>query len=169
MSALEATSLDRWAYDQVDMHPHYQTLIRYARECEVIVEWGVRGGVSTWAFLEGLPADGRLYSVDILDCVVPRAVSSDPRWTFIIGDDLDPEVQAQLPLVADLVFIDTDHTYEQTVREVEYAATFGPRRIVLHDYVMEPVRKAVDEFCATSDWRLIANELPFGLATLVQP
>lgn len=168
MSALQATDLDRWAYEQVDMAPHYRTLIKYAHDCKVIVEWGVRGGVSTWALLEGLPADGRLYSVDILDCVVPYAVSSDPRWTFIIGDDLDPAVQAQLPDRADMVFIDTDHTYEQTVGELAYAATFDPARIVMHDYVMDPVRQAANEFCAREGWVVAANELPFGLATLVR-
>ena len=169
VSALDMTSLDQWAYLQVDMHPHYPTLTRYARECQTIVEWGVRGAVSTWAFLEGLPPDGQLFSVDIVLGDVPPPVSADPRWTFILGDDLDPEVQAQLPAVADLVFIDTDHTYEQTVGELAYAATFAPDRIVMHDYVMEPVRKAADEFCAATDWRVIANEMPFGLATLVHP
>ena len=97
MTALEAVSLDAWAYEQVDMFPHYSTLTRYARECETIVEFGVRGGVSTWALLDGLPAGGYLYSVDIADCVVPPRVTSDPRWTFVIGDDLDPQVQVQLP------------------------------------------------------------------------
>lgn len=165
---LRATDLAQWAYEQVDMAPHYPTLIKYAAECKVIVEWGVRGGVSTWALLEGLPADGELWSVDILDCTVPPRVSSDPRWHFIVGDDLDPAVQDQLPMYADLVFIDTSHTYEQTVGELAYAVTFQPARIVMHDYVMEPVQRAADEFCAAYGWKVTANELPFGLATLEQ-
>ena len=168
MNALEAPSLDAWAHAQVDMAPHYTTLIKYARECQTIVEWGVRGAVSTWAFLEGLPPTGRLYSVDIELGDVPVPVGNDPRWTFVLGDDLDPAVQAQLPDKADLVFIDTDHTYDQTVGELAYAATFAPDKIVMHDYVMDPVRKAADEFCAATDWRVIANEMPFGLATLVR-
>jgi hypothetical protein len=34
-----------------------------------------------------------------------------------------------------------------------------------------PVRRvalAADEFCAREGWRIIANEMPFGLATLVK-
>ncbi len=95
--SLEATDLDAWAYENVDMHPHYRTLTRYAQECSVIVEWGVRGGVSTWALLDGLPADGVLYSVDVIDCIVPPRVSQDPRWVFLVGDDLEPTIQARLP------------------------------------------------------------------------
>jgi predicted O-methyltransferase YrrM len=166
MGALEATELDAWAYEQVDMHPHYQTLTRYARECQTIVEWGVRGGVSTWALLDGLPPDGVLFSVDIIDCVVPPRVSEDPRWYFIIGDDLSPIVRAQLPPLCDLVFIDTSHTYEQTVGELASALTFGTRRIVMHDYVMQPVLQAGTEFCEREGWRVVDNEMPYGLATL---
>ncbi len=168
MSALDATDLQSWADEQVDMAPHYRTLTRYAQECSVIVEWGVRGGVSTWALLDGLPADGKLYSVDIIDCIVPVRVSADLRWVFIVGDDLDPVIQRRLPKLADLVFIDTSHTYEQTVGELAYAATFKPARIVMHDYVMEPVAQAANEFCAEQGWAVIDNELPYGLATLVK-
>ena len=164
--ALAATDLEQWAIEQVDMHPHYPTLTRYARECDVIIEWGVRGGVSTWALLDGLKPTGTLYSVDIIDCIVPPRVSQDPRWRFIVGDDLDPAVQKQLPLVCDLVFIDTSHTYEQTVGELAFAATLQPRRIVMHDYVMQPVLQAGTEFCEREGWRVVDNEMPFGLATL---
>ncbi len=168
MNIEDYTDLGHFAYDQVDMAPHYITLIRAARDCQTIIEWGVRGGVSTWAFLEGLPADGKLYSVDINDCVVPRRVSQDPRWTFIVGDDLDTEVWAQLPDTADLVFIDTSHTYEQTVAELAIAPEWEPKSIILHDVNQPQVRKAVDEFCAGENWRIAAYEDPYGLTTLVR-
>ncbi len=148
------------------MAPHYRTLIQLARDCTTIVEWGVRGGVSTWAFLDGLPPDGRLYSVDIVDCVVPPRVSGDPRWTFVVGDDLDPEVRAQIPATADLVFIDTSHTYEQTVAELGIVLDYAPRKIVMHDVNQPQVRQAVDEFCARTGWRIAAYEDPYGLTTL---
>ena len=166
MGVLEATDLRQWADENVDMAPHIATLTRWAREAKVIVEWGVRGGVSTWALLDGLPDDGVLWSVDIDRCTVPPRVSSDPRWHFVVGDDLDPAIGAQLPDHADLVFIDTSHTYEQTVGELAYAARLTPARIVMHDFVMEPVARAAYEFMAREDWRLVDNELPFGLATL---
>jgi methyltransferase family protein len=164
--ALEATDLQAWADLNVDMAPHYRTLIRLAGEAKTIIEWGVRGGVSTWALLEGLPPDGRLFSVDIIPCIVPPRVSGDPRWTFIVGDDLSPAVREQLPGQADLVFIDTEHTYEQAGAELHLAEQYSPKRIVLHDINQPQMRSAVDDFCAASDWRMVAYEDPFGLATL---
>jgi predicted O-methyltransferase YrrM len=165
--ALNATDLRQWAADQVDMAPHIATLTKSARAAQVIVELGVRGGVSTWAMLDGLPPTGTLYSVDIVDCVVPPRVSNDPRWVFIVGDDMDPAVQRQLPPVADLVFIDTSHEYEHTCAELAFAQSLTPARIVMHDYVMEPVKRAGSEFCEREGWRVVANEMPYGLATLV--
>jgi predicted O-methyltransferase YrrM len=166
VSALDQTSLREWADEQVDMAPHIQTLTKWAAQAATIIEWGVRGGVSTWALLDGLSPDGSLWSVDVVDCVVPPRVSEDPRWVFIVGDDLDPVVIRQLPKTCDLLFIDTSHTYEQTVAELALAVTFKPKRIVMHDFVMEPVARAAYEFMARESWRLVDNELPFGLATL---
>lgn len=165
MSALDATSLRQWAYDQVDMAPHIDTLMRYTAGAKTVIEWGVRGGVSTWAILDAIASDGRLYSVDINNCIVPRRVSEDPRWTFLVGDDLDPEVVALLPAHADVVFIDTSHTYEQTVGELRLADALTGR-IVMHDFVMEPVARAATEFCNEGHWHVVSNELPYGLALL---
>jgi predicted O-methyltransferase YrrM len=155
--ALAATNLHAFATEWTDCVPHYPTLIRLAREAMTVVEFGVRGGVSTWALLDGLPETGHLWSVDIIDCVVPPRVSADPRWTFIVGDDLDPAIQAQLPTFADLVFIDTSHTYPQTVAELAYAIRMEPARIALHDYALDEVKRAVDEFCV-GDWHVAVHE-----------
>lgn len=156
--ALAATDLHAFATEWVDCVPHYPTLIRLASEAQTVIEWGVRGGVSTWALLDGLPGDGHLVSVDIDACVVPPRVSGDSRWTFLVGDDLDPVIQAQLPSDPDLIFIDTSHTYGQTVAELAYALGLAPRRIALHDYELEAVRRAVDEFCVANGWHIAIRE-----------
>ena len=160
------TSLSVWAHRWVDMAPHVATLTRLATEAKTIVEFGVREGVSTWALLDGLPADGRLYSVDIQRDSQPPRVTNDPRWTYIIGDDLSPEVHAQLPEQADLIFIDSSHEYEHTVAELPFVLSLSPARIVMHDYILDPVRRAVDEFCAREGWAVVAHEPEYGLATL---
>ena len=155
--ALAATNLHQFATEWVDCVPHYPTLINLARGAKTVIEWGVRGGVSTWALLDGLPEDGHLWSVDIIDCVVPPRVSEDPRWTFLVGDDLNIAIQRQLPAEADLIFIDTSHTYEQTAAELALAAQMT-RKIALHDYALDDVKRAVDEFCAREGWHVAFHE-----------
>jgi len=170
--AWAATNLVEWATAQRDMIDHIGTLTRYAAAAKTIVEFGTRGGVSTWAFLDGLPADGWLWSVDIDDCMVPPRVSEDPRWTFIQGDDTDPVVLAELPEQADLVFIDTSHTYAHTVVELTFAITLDPLRILLHDADWPGVDRAIKQFCPKYGWKMVAFDEahddagPFSLATL---
>ncbi len=133
------------AHRYVDMEPHVDTLLRLASKAPVIVELGVRGGVSTWAFLDGMPEDGRLVSVDIDPTVpdqVPSRVSGDPRWALIIGDDRIDTYQRQLP-EADLVFIDTSHEYHHTAAELLLAQRLKADHIVLHDWCLTDVQDAV--------------------------
>jgi predicted O-methyltransferase YrrM len=161
-----------WAVANRDMVPHLETLSRYASECRSIVELGVRGGVSTWAFLDGLPIDGRLYSVDINDCVVPGRVANDPRWTFIKSDDQADELWRILPDTADMVFIDTSHEYKHTQFELLHALLCKPFRIVCHDAHWPGVEQAVTEFCLIEDWAIVAldeasdSDGDFSLVTL---
>ena len=163
-------TLAEYAAKWVDMAPHYPTLVRYAAEAHTVVEFGVRGGVSTWALLTGMPADAVLWSVDIEDVLswVPEEVRSDPRWHFIVGDDLSAGVQTQLPAAADLVFIDTNHEYGQTKAEIAYALTFSPARIIFHDHNIEGVGRAVTEWTADGSWHVVSIEEPYGLA-VVEP
>ena len=37
-----------------DINEHLPTLAKYAQECESIIELGVRGCISSWAFVFGL-------------------------------------------------------------------------------------------------------------------
>lgn len=141
-------SLTEYAARWVDMMPHIDALTEYAKGARTIVEFGVRGGVSTWALLRGLPEDGRIVSVDIDEDVfrmTPPWVLDDPRLELVIGDDLE----VPLPDFADLVVIDSGHEYQQTLTELDRASEMSPERIVLHDYLYAEtpgVRLAVDRF-----------------------
>ena len=161
-------SLTEYAARWVDMMPHIDALTEYAREARTVVEFGVRGGVSTWALLRGLPEDGRLVSVDIDEDVfrmTPPWVLEDPRLTVVIGDARD----ASLP-DADLVVIDSGHEYQETVSELMVAAKLHPSRILLHDYLYAEtpgVRQAVDELTGLGRWRLATvHPSQWGLAVL---
>lgn len=137
-----------------DMLPHLATLTRLAESEDVIVELGVRSAVSTWALLDGLKHDRSLVSVDLArDARIPDRIASDPRWTFIEGDDRDPAVRARLPH-AGLVLIDTSHEYHHTLAELEWARAMRVPRILLHDWTVPDVEDAVRGFIARTPYRL---------------
>ena len=131
----------------------------------VVLELGVRSGESTCAFLAAAEAHGgHVWSVDIDPPSVPAEWHDNDGWTFLQGDDMDPEIQARTPRKVDVLFIDTSHCYQHTLDEL---TVYGPRVrhggvILLHDTDLEnapgsvatedrgfPVRRAVQEWCRT--------------------
>lgn len=165
-----------------DIYEHLPVFVKTAQELDAqkVVELGSRGGVSTVAWLYAMEeTDGHLWSVDLGNG--PTALSHD-RWTFIEGNDLDPKVVRQLPDDADIVFIDTIHTYEQTLAELNvYVHKVRPGgRILLHDSAVHawigmrgqppfPVKTAVEEFCADEGLAATYRDNCFGLATIQIP
>jgi predicted O-methyltransferase YrrM len=170
------------------------TALAYENPC--IIELGVRAGVSTIAWLNAVNKHGGyLYSVDgAAPCLdddgtdllgeymfgeVTKA-SALHYWTFLQGWDNEDWVQACLPFECDILFIDTNHTYEMTTDELE---TYYPRvrpdgRILLHDTNIEttgnastpqppyPVRTAVEDFCARENLRYHFNDSRCGLGVI---
>lgn len=165
-----------------DIYEHLPVFVEICRELEAtrVIELGTRGGVSTIAWLYGLKEqDGHLWSVDI----DPAPELEFDGWTFIRGDDLDPQVVRALPDSVDVVFIDTSHAYEDTLAELNvYLRKVRPGgRIVLHDSELRrpqeltsrqppfPVKVAVEEFCTeeTFEWTNLTNNN--GLAIISIP
>jgi cephalosporin hydroxylase len=125
------------------------------RDAKVIVELGVRSARSTVALLAGAEVTGGVvWSVDIADPYPPEEILGHPSWVFVRGNDLELVVEAPEPI--DVLFIDTSHTYDQTLAELD---VYGPKVraggvILLHDIELEhpdaeptdiafPVEKAV--------------------------
>ena len=161
-----------------DIYLHLPRMVMLVEELDAqhVIELGTRTGVSTVAWLYGLEkTGGRLTSVDI-DGRPPIGVHD--HWTFIQGDDCDPDVLAQLE-PADIVFIDTSHLYEHTVRELNlYRWLVKPGGVIcLHDtelpvpetappgHPLFPVKRAVEEFVKANgyDWLNIPECWGFGI------
>jgi predicted O-methyltransferase YrrM len=166
-------TLKEHAEGYVDMAPHVDTLVRLASECNTILELGVRSGVSSWAFLTGLPKDGTLYAVDIDSRIMddkwlPPQVAEDDRFIYTEGDDLDPFLVIAYPSRPDLVFIDSSHEYVHTYAELIMAAGLKASRIVLHDYNLEQVRLAIQDFRAFhSEYEIeLVEDSQWGLVVL---
>jgi predicted O-methyltransferase YrrM len=145
-----------------DIKDHLPRLAQIGRESESIIELGVREGYSTRAFLHGLSerGHGHLWSVDVESLFITTSL----QWAFLLGDDCDPLIYNSLPSEVDAVFIDTDHAYDHTLRELElYVPKVRKGGVVLlHDTENEdpalrgehigmqppfPVAAAIEDYC----------------------
>lgn len=144
-----------------------------------VLEIGVRGGVSTSAFLLGLEEAGygHLYSVDIdAQCAV---LFEHPQWTFIHASSRDvTKVLMDLPLWVDVLFVDGDHSFEGVLHDLEtYSKIVRPGGLILaHDvWQMRPapwiegVRPAFMKFVSETGWDYEIVEKSWGLGIIKKP
>jgi hypothetical protein len=120
---------------QSDINEHFPTMIKYGSECETITEMGVRGILSTWAWLYCKPK--KLISYDMhnpskwggdINKVYEVANECGLNFEFRQEDVLRIEIEE-----TDLLFIDTWHTYDQLKRELELHANKVKKYICFHD------------------------------------
>lgn len=127
-------------HEDIKEHMPFLTKIALESEAERILELGVRLGGSTKAFLKAADIlNAKVISIDIEDC---SFVSDSPHWEFHQMNDLDYELKEKV----DILFIDTSHTYLQTLKEL---GKFGDMAnlIILHDTEHCPdVKKAIEKY-----------------------
>lgn len=100
-----------------DMQDHMAFLHETVRcyPSPVVVELGVAWGNSTSALLSAASATGgTLWSVDAgeIGAMIPADWWDDPDWRFLQADDLSPRALEWLPGECDVLFVDSDHSYE---------------------------------------------------------
>lgn len=118
-----------------DINEHIHTLVRYASECEHITEMGVRGIISTWAFIAGQPNILKCYDIQLpnkfggnIELVTDVCKSRNIDFLFIQANVLDIEIEQ-----TDLLFIDTWHAYKQLKAELKLHSPKVNKYIILHD------------------------------------
>lgn len=121
----------------------------------VVIEMGVRAGNSTSALLSAVTRQGgQVWSADVNPPQVPDSWHGIPAWHFMQGDSVSPEVLAWMPPQADVVFMDTSHTYAQQLAELRaYVPRVRPGGTVLvHDTQCVPRDNfASDSFIPTPE------------------
>ena len=135
----------------LDINEHLPTLYKYAKECNSILECGVRGCISSWAFAYGLidtnSNDGnkinktkRLILNDIVACDIDEFLNNtkyidDIKIDYKWCSDLDLELDENV----DLVFIDTLHVYGQLKRELDKFSKIANKYIIMHDTTVDEI------------------------------
>lgn len=106
----------------------------------VVLEIGVRDGVSTSALLLGVAhSGGHVWSVDIADTAIEWDIDARVNWTFLRADSgrdsaavLSAMGRRDASFAIDLLFIDGDHTFAGAMADL---TAYGPlaRTIAIHD------------------------------------
>jgi predicted O-methyltransferase YrrM len=174
--------VSRWrlgnAYQHAASHPtdfveHVPVLKQLVSECESVLEFGMRYGVSSTAILAAQPK--RFTSVDLV--CLPETVRRLERIrcsTELKIVEADSRTYQSEPV--DLVFIDTHHIADVLKIELAQHAPNARRYIVLHDVVtfgewadgVPGLMPAVRDFLAdNSEWRMVEfHENCHGLAVM---
>lgn len=118
-----------------DINEHILTMVKYGKECEFIIEMGVRGILSTWGWLGSYPKKIKCYDMHHpskwggdLESVYDTAAFYNIEFNFQIADVLKIEIEE-----CDLLFIDTWHTYDQLSLELELHNKKVRKYLCFHD------------------------------------
>lgn len=144
-----------------DTRSRWATYVKYARECDSILELGVYTGFTTLAFLAGEPK--KLLSIDITDEYVKPQLEELHQISLAQDTDFEFRCANSLHIYTegyDLVFIDTVHTYDHTREELNRHGSRARKYIILHDVTShEGVMAAACEFVVNNrHWQFFEHD-----------
>ena len=144
-------------YEESDINQHIETMHKYANECNHITEFGVRTGVSTWAWLASRAQVIRCFDIqnvsNNLKFHYESAKKTKKDFTFTCVDTAADKLDIE---ETDLLFIDTNHTYEQCSKELKIHSHKVNKYLMFHDTVLCPdLNKAIEEFLKDNlNWKV---------------
>jgi hypothetical protein len=147
---------------QTDINLHLTLLYKLANSVKHVTEFGVRDGQSTRAFLAAncILRSYDLYKDSYVQYLFELAQASNLDKEYIQGSSLEVNIEP-----TDLLFIDTDHNYNQLRKELALHHNKISKYIVMHDTTTyggpsqgDPIGllAAVMEFLADNkEWRVM--------------
>tara|TARA_B110000858_G_scaffold189010_1_gene235249 strand:- start:821 stop:1432 length:612 start_codon:yes stop_codon:yes gene_type:complete len=124
-----------------DINEHLPTLYKYAKDCESILELGVRGVVSSWAFIKGLSENEKnvkkILLNDIETCDIDEIMEVTKGMGVNISHEWKNDLELDIKENVDLTFIDTWHVYALLKRELEKFSKVTNKYIIMHDTTVD--------------------------------
>jgi hypothetical protein len=126
-----------------DIYQHIETFYKYAKNFNHITEFGVRGVVSSWGFLNGLVESNhlnkKLIGVDLdwhdnINILKTLSEKNGVEYQFIQGDSAKIDIED-----TDILFIDTWHIYGHLKRELEKHHSKVKHYIMMHDTTIDEI------------------------------
>ncbi len=144
-------------YTKSDINEHIPIMHKYANECNHITEFGVRTGVSTWAWLASRAKIIRCFDIENINENLKfhyaSANETKKDFTFTCVSTIAEKLEIEQ---TDLLFIDTAHTYEQCSKELKMHGHKVNKYLMFHDTTLCPsLNQAIDEFLKeNSNWKI---------------
>ena len=157
----------------INEHLSFLYFLVVSHNLKKVLELGVSDGWSTRALLCGVKnIGGHLTSIDIKDCPEVKQWVNDKNlskyWSFLEKSDLDYKLEEQI----DLLFIDSNHIYEQLKGELDLFShnVKNTGFIVLHDTnnprYKEGLNKALEEHLRKNKYQIFRFYHNFGMTVL---
>jgi len=134
---------NRLCNERSDINEHLPNLFKYAKECDSIIECGVRYVVSSWAFLYGLSNNHnnkqkkQLLLNDIMPCDIRELLNAGSHTDVEINYEWINDLEMNLTQNYDMIFIDTWHVYGHLKRELNKFSPYINKYIVMHDTTID--------------------------------
>ena len=155
-----------------DINEHLPTLCKYASECESMVELGVRGCISSWAFIKGLMENNKLKKKillnDLSDCDINELLNTTQNMEITVNYEWISDLELTMKENVDMTFIDTWHIYGQLKRELAKFSKVTNKYIIMHDTTVDEIygevlRERHDVIKASQDSGFSVEEVTCGL------
>jgi hypothetical protein len=138
-----------------DINEHLPTLYNYATKCESVIELGVRGCISSWAFTYGLLNNNKstkeLFLNDLEKCNIDELLYITKDLDIKINYEWINDLNLKPSQNYDLTFIDTWHVYGQLKRELEKYSKITNKYIIMHDTTVDDVFGETIRCCLNAD------------------
>jgi hypothetical protein len=138
-------SNNRYKNDSSDIMEHIITLFNYAKECNSVFETGVRGCISSWAFLGGLLNNNNgerkrfllndIEVCDINDLLLCSSPFPNIDVSYVWKNNLEIDFHENY----DITFIDTWHVFGQLKRELAKFSKITNKYIIMHDTTIDEI------------------------------
>ena len=144
-------------YTKSDINEHLAIMHKYADECNHVTEFGVRTGVSTWAWLASRAKIIRCFDIENINHNLKyhyeSAEETKKDFTFTCVSTIADKLEIEQ---TDLLFIDTAHTYEQCSKELKMHSHKVNKYLMFHDTTLcPPLNQAIDEFLKENlNWKI---------------
>ena len=159
--------------NSVDINEHLITLFSYASNCNSVFETGVRGTISSWAFLYGLLNNNngvhkKMLCNDINICNIDELLKASEGFDIEINYIWKNNLTIDFSDTYDITFIDTWHVYGQLKRELKKFSKITNKYIIMHDTTIdgeigETIRNGWDPINQSIETGIPVDEIYKGL------